>query len=76
MSQVESIFSPYFVIINNRNSLSYEHSFPSALSVRTAEFLNLTASSYAPHLKRSSIFAAESAPTEHIVCNRESREVL
>jgi hypothetical protein len=76
MSQVESIFSPYLVIINNRNPLSDKYSFPSALSVSTAEFLNLSNLSYAPPLKRSSIFAIESAPKEHIVCNIESYEVL
>jgi hypothetical protein len=76
MSQVESIFSPCFVIINNRNSLSHGYSSTSALSVRTAGFLNSSALSYAPDLKRSSIFAAESASTEHIVCNRESREAF
>jgi hypothetical protein len=76
MSQVESILSSYFVIVNHRNSLSHGYSLTSALSVRTAEFLNLSASSYAPDLKRSSILAAESASIEHIVCNRESREAF
>jgi hypothetical protein len=61
---------------NNHSPLSQGYALTTALSVGAAEFLNPSASSYTPDLKWSSILAAESASTEHIVCNRESCEAF
>jgi hypothetical protein len=61
---------------NNHNPPSQGYSLTTALSVGAVEFLDPSASSYAPDLKWSSILAAESASTEHIVCNREFCEAF
>jgi hypothetical protein len=57
---------------NNHDSPNQGYTSVSALSSRADELFNPSASSYAPDLKRSSIFAAEPASAEHIVCNSES----
>jgi hypothetical protein len=56
----------------NHDSPSQGYTSMSALSLRANELFKPSASSYVPDLKRSSIFAAEPASAEHIVCSSES----